>query len=48
MSNLNCSVDLLKFIHEVVQRDKEKRPSPDQLIENPYFSVDLSRAETIE
>jgi len=48
MSNLNCSIDFVKFIHEVVQCDKDRRPFPDQLKKNPYFSVDLKKVQTIE
>ena len=48
LNDLNCSIDFLKFMHELVQRDKSKRPFPDQLNMNPYFSVDLKKVITIE
>lgn len=47
LSNLNCSIEFIKFIQEVVQSDMNNRPFPDQLKINPYFSVDLSSVQTI-
>ena len=43
LSNLNCSVHFLKFIHDLVQVDMRTRPFPDRLKSNLYFGIELDK-----
>ena len=47
LTNLDCSVELVRFISETVVYDREKRPFPDKVKDHPYFSVDVDKAPKI-
>ena len=48
LTDLNCSIEFLRFVCETVQFDRNRRPFADSVKDHPYFSVDLSKAPTIQ
>ena len=36
-TDLDYSIEGLRFLNEIIQFDKERRPFPDQLTSHPYF-----------
>ena len=40
-TELDYSIEALRFLNEIVQYDKNCRPFPDQLTNHPYFKCDV-------
>ena len=47
ISNLECSIEIIRFICDTVTYYMEKRPWPDSVKDHPYFKVDLAKLPTI-
>ena len=47
LTSLDCSLELVQFISDIVQYDYEKRPFADTVVNHPYFGVDVYRSTTI-
>ena len=48
MRNLDCSIESLRFICDTVQYDRERRPTPENVKNHQYFSVNLLKVPTIK
>ena len=46
-TDIDYSVEALRFLNETVVYDRERRPFPDRLVDHPYFRCDLSHQATI-
>ena len=42
-TEIDYSVECLRFLNETVMHDRERRPFPDKLRDHPYFKCDLSQ-----
>ena len=47
-TNLNYSIEALRFINETVQFDRGRRQFPNKLVDHPYFKYDVSKQQTIK
>ena len=46
-TDIDYSVEALRFLNETVVYDRERRPFPDRLADHPYFKCDLSHQVTV-
>ena len=42
-TNLNYSIEALRFINETVQFDRGRRQFPNKLVDHPYFKTDVTK-----
>ena len=46
-TNLDFSIEALRFINETVQYDRERRPFPNKLIDHPYFKINQTKQKAV-
>ena len=47
-TDLNYSIEALRFLNEILQWNRDYRPFPDQLVSHPYFSADLESLVSVK